>query len=377
MTKYFLLAGTASLTLLASQAVAQDAALDISSDHSYHAHHGHHHHHSGHDHSAAPSAPLGIMGDHVHDKGEWMVSYRFMRMEMEGNRIGTNSVSPEEIVTTVPNRFGTPPTLRVVPTEMTMDMHMFGTMYGLTDRLTLMGMAMYKDNSMDHITFAGMAGTTRLGTFETESKGWGDLKLSGIFKAYEQDAHSVNITAGLSVPTGSIKEEDTVLTPMNTNARLRLPYTMQLGTGTYDFLPAVTYTGHRDVWSWGAQYTGEIRLESENSQGYAWGNRHVLNLWGGYQWNDWLSSNISLSGSTQDEIDGIDPNIAAPVQTADPDNYGGEIIEAGFGLSLKGQEGWSIGHEVGAQFTLPLYQDLNGPQMERDYAFTLGWKKSF
>ncbi|WP_198912296.1 hypothetical protein [Parvularcula mediterranea] len=89
---------------------------------------------------AADHAPIGVMADHRHKAGEVMVSYRFMRMEMEGNREGNDPLSPEEIATTVPNRFFgqpmQPPTLRVVPLEMTMDMHMVGAMLGLTDRIT-------------------------------------------------------------------------------------------------------------------------------------------------------------------------------------------------------------------------------------------------
>ena len=38
-------------------------------------------------------APIGVMGDHTHDKGEWMLSYRYMYMNMTGNRVGTDSVS--------------------------------------------------------------------------------------------------------------------------------------------------------------------------------------------------------------------------------------------------------------------------------------------
>jgi len=384
MTKTLLMAALltsgASLSLITSQALAQDASLSMDQNGMHAGHEHHHHDHSGHDdhdHGSAAAAPVSIMGDHLHAKGDWMVSYRFMRMQMDGNRIGTDEVSPEEIVSTVANRFGAPPNLRVVPTEMTMDMHMFGAMYGVTDWLTLMGMAMYKDNEMDHVTFQGMAGTTRLGTFETESKGWGDLMVSGLVKAYADDMHAVNVNLGLSIPTGSIKEEDTVLAPNGMTPRLRLPYTMQLGTGTYDFHPGVTYTGHKDAFSWGAQYKAEIRLEDENSQGYSWGDKHALNTWAGYQFAPWLGATARVSASTQDEIDGIDANIAAPVQTADPDNYGGEIVEAGLGLNLRGVEGWTLGHSVGLEFTAPLYQDLNGPQMQRDYALTLGWKKAF
>ena len=30
-------------------------------------------------------APISVMGDHLHKKGEFMLSYRFMQMRMEGN----------------------------------------------------------------------------------------------------------------------------------------------------------------------------------------------------------------------------------------------------------------------------------------------------
>ena len=39
---------------------------------------------------------------------------------------------------------------------------------------------------------------------------------------------------------------------------------MQLGSGSFDFLPGLTYTGHAKHYSWGAQGRAEIRL-NENS----------------------------------------------------------------------------------------------------------------
>ena len=38
--------------------------------------------------TAIGHGPIGVMGEHVHGKGEFMVSYRFMRMDMAGSRIG-------------------------------------------------------------------------------------------------------------------------------------------------------------------------------------------------------------------------------------------------------------------------------------------------
>ena len=220
--------------------------------------------------NAAAHAPIGVMGEHTHGEGEVMLSYRFMRMGMQGNLIGTHSVTPEEIVTTTPNFLGAPPTLRVVPTDMTMDMHMFGAMYGLTDKVTLMAMAPYVVKEMDHVTFQGMAGTDRLGEFTTRSSGLGDLKLSALAKLNDGDDARLVVQGGVSIPTGSIEEEDDVLTPMGMTPTLRLPYAMQLGSGTADPFAAVTYARDGRI-GWGAQGSALVRV-TDNSEGYNLGD---------------------------------------------------------------------------------------------------------
>ena len=173
---------------------------------------------AGHNHTgpqANTHAPIGVMGDHIHKTNEWMLSYRFMTMEMEGNRSGSSSLSANEIATTVPNHFAgqpmQPPTLRVVPTKMTMDMHMFGGMYAPTGNLTVMVMVNYLKKEMDHVTFSGMMGVNRLGNFTTKSEGFGDTKVSGLYSLYNDGNHKVHVNLGLSLPTGSISKKDRVL----------------------------------------------------------------------------------------------------------------------------------------------------------------------
>ncbi len=329
-------------------------------------------------------APIGVMGDHRHAQGELMLSYRYMRMQMEGNLIGENSVTPEQIVTTVPNRFFgqpmQPPTLRVVPTEMGTDMQMFGAMYGLTDRVTLTAMLPFIEKRMDHITFKGPVGTTRLGRFTTESEGVGDASFGGIIGLYDSATANgeqhLNLLLGLSAPTGSITQMDRALTPMGGRPVVRLPYAMQLGSGTWDLLPGIVYTARSGNLSFGGQYRGTIRLEDENSEGYAWGDRHLVTGWAQYQWANWISNSVRLAYQDMDKIDGIDPQIVAPIQTANPDFFGGERLDLLFGVNLVGQRGAICGHRLAAEFGFPVYQKLNGPQLETDYTLTLGWQKS-
>ncbi|MEM0928631.1 MAG: transporter [Pseudomonadota bacterium] len=331
---------------------------------------------------AADHAPIGVMADHRHEKGEVMFSYRFMRMDMDGNRDGTDQLSVTEIATTVPNRFfgtpGQPPTLRVVPLEMIMDMHMVGAMYGVTDRVTLMAMGSYLTNKMDHVTFRGGMGTDRRGNFTTESSGFGDTTVAAIvgLDKGEKEGRQLNVNFGVSLPTGSITETDDVFTPMGMTPTLRLPYPMQLGSGTYDLKPGVTYRDREGAISWGAQTTATLRT-GENDEGYTLGDRYEGTAWLGYAFDHSAAGFLRLKAASQGKIDGIDPRIVAPVQTADPDNLGGDTVEVFFGLNLAGQEGWLKGHRFAVEAGLPLYRDLNGPQLETDFTLTVGWQKSF
>lgn len=320
--------------------------------------------------------PIGIMGDHQHKKGEWMLSYRYMRMDMADSLQGNDEISTREIATTINNPFAGPPTVRVVPITMTTEMHMLGLMYAPMDAVTLMLMTNYIDKEMDHVTFMGMAGDTRLGTFTTESSGIGDTKFSGLIRLFDSKHHHLHANAGLSIPTGSIDEEDTVLTPMNTNPELRLPYAMQLGSGTYDIEPGLTYTGNYNDWSWGAQYMGTFRT-GENDEDYTLGDAQQLSVWSGYQLENWISLSIRVTAKTQDSIDGQDPNITAPVQTANPDNYGGDWVFAGFGINIAGQRGPDRGHRVAVEYIQPIEQDVNGVQMKMKDMLILGWQYSF
>lgn len=340
----------------------------------------------GHGVRADGHAPIGVMGDHLHKKGEWMLSYRYMRMDMEGNRIGTDEVSPETIVTTVPNRNAviapngnvvTPPFLRIVPTKMTMDMHMFGGMYAPTDNLTLMAMLPYVRKEMDHITFSPAAGANRIGGFTTVSEGIGDLKLSALYRLYDDRVNHFHLNLGISAPTGSVDERDTILDPFGRTPEVRLPYAMQIGTGTWDLLPGITYSARIGDLSWGAQYRAEIRLEDENSEGYAWGDKHLVTGWVAYQFAPWISTSVRAEFTTQDAIDGFDPQIGGPVQTAHPANFGGERLDILGGVNLIVPEGPLQGHRFALEAGVPVYQDLNGPQMETDWMLQVGWQKAF
>lgn len=321
-------------------------------------------------------APISIMGDHTHDKGGWMLSYRFMRMDMDGMRNGTKGASQQEVYDA---------NYAVSPEDMTMDMHMFGFMYAASDKLTVMIMGNYLDTEMDHRVDPAVAGMINNGQsgFTTETSGWGDTKVTALYGFYDEANRKAHAGLGLSLPTGSIDEKDA--TPaMGGRRRQQLPAAMQLGSGTYDLLPSITFRQQFDRWSYGAQASGVIRLEDENDNDYRHGHVFELTTWLGRTLTDWVSLNGGLSYEYRGKLDGDqkDVNQMAPggrqsVTTAFEDNYGGERIDAIGGLNVIIPKGWLKGHRFAADLRVPLWQDLNGYQLETDLVFTLGWQKAW
>lgn len=300
--------------------------------------------------------PIGVMGDHTHGKGEFMLSYRYMFMDMDGNRSGTDSLSEAEVLQD----------FMVTPVQMTMQMHMLGAMYAPTEDLTLMAMLPYITKEMDHLTRNGMR-------FTTNTEGIGDVSFGGLYTLLDENRQRVHLNLGVSFPTGSINERDA--TPMGPNQIL--PYPMQIGSGTFDFQPGVTYLGQAGRWSWGSQAMGKIRV-GENSNGYRLGNQFMLTGWGARSWTDWFSTSLRLDGRTNGNITGADARLnPSVIPTADPDLRAGTQLDVGLGLNFYVPEGNWQGTRFAVEFNLPVYRALSGPQLETDFTATAGLQTSF
>ncbi|MEO0369008.1 MAG: hypothetical protein AAF197_09520 [Pseudomonadota bacterium] len=333
-------------------------SIAAQTNHSHHDSHRHHVEHGHHLMSASSHAPIGVMADHLMPKGDWMLSYRYMDMDMDGSRIGQNRVSAREIVGTGMN----PGQFLVAPTRMPMQMHMVGVMYGISDQVTLMGMLNFHENKMDHLIRNGR-------TFTTESDGLGDSQVSALVQLQNTANSILNLEIGVSLPTGSIDERDD--TPAMSNAFL--PYPMQLGSGTYDLILGLTYVGQDGAFGWGAQARGVVRTGT-NDEGYTLGDTLMVTSWLSRNLADALSVSARVTFSTESNIEGQN-NALNPmmVQTANPELQGGERWDIGLGLN------WILagGHRLGLEYTIPFAQDLDGPQLEVDEQIVLGWQKSF
>ena len=300
---------------------------------------------------------------HNHPADMWMVSYKFMRTAKHGlangvDHIDTNSVSP------VGRRpFG----YMMTPTNMTMDMQMAMLMYGVTDRLTLMAMGTYQSMNMDMLMNMG---TGNRDDTPMHTNGVGDTELRGIYGLGKNLVASL----GVSLPTGDIRQ---VISMMGT--RFRAPYDMQLGSGTLDLKPALTYSALSGdaLWNWGAQ--GMYTYHINNGNDYSLGDSVKLTTWLQRAFGR-ASSWLRLAYTDTQRIKGTDSEIqkiltsstSRPTPDADPNNYGGQELDALLGASYaKGPVSF------GVEFGMPIYQYVNGLQLRTEWLFNFGVQAMF
>ena len=332
--------------------------------------------------SAIEHAPIGVMGDHYHEQGEFMISIRHMKMFMNGNLNGTNNISDTEIIE-LPNPYqmGNASTkLSVVPKDMAMDMTMLGVMYAPSDAVTLMAMGMFVGKDMSLDTYAGAMGMgmgdrTYLGSFDTSSSGLADLTLSALVRLNETNLSKWHAEFGIQKSVAESDGTDNVLTPMNQTVGMILPYGMQVGDGSSSLIAGLTYSTERSSWVYGSQIKLK-RIISEDDWNF--GNSFYLTSWAQKEISLETALSLRLTFDKQDPIDGRNSNIMAPIQTANPANYGGKVLELGLGINqLLNIFPGDHADRIGVELTYPISQDLNGPQMKSRWAINIGYQKSF
>ena len=301
---------------------------------------------------------VNILESHLHKKNEWMVGYHFMHMGMQGNLSNDKQISNTKVLEKY----------MVAPTSMTMEMHMASLMYAPTDDLTLMAMLPYKRFSMKHVTRMG-------GQFTTKSEGLGDLTLMANTVAFRTrwDEHIFNIKGGLSIPTGSINQRDK--TPARDDQKVA--YAMQLGSGTVDFLAGLSYSGLTRNWGWGAQALTTIRT-GKNDNHYRLGDRLDGSIWLTRIWDNWISTSLRANGELWDDIHGADPEFnLAMSPSVSPDIRGGKRLNMLLSVDIYAPKGVLKGQHLGFEIGLPVYQSLDGPQLELDWTISVGWQWTF
>lgn len=295
-----------------------------------------------------------IPGAHWHWEDDWMVGYQYMQQRYEGHNVGTDEISDAQVLQQFP----------ATHERMTMHMHMLMLMYGNHDDLTLMAMIPLMEMDMPHLTKTGE-------TFTTRAKGLGDVQLSAIVPVFDEYPHRIQFEGGVSLPTGAVDVEDFNGKPGH------LEYPMQLGSGTIDLRPRITYLGQTDALSWGAQVSGVFRLGT-NSQGYALGEQYGLTAWISPALTEEFSPSLRIDATRWGNVRGIDPEIPRTNPAAFPGLQAGERVEILLGLNYAaGVDDEGRGHRFSIEGGVPIYQNLDGPQLRLKYRIGGAWQWTF
>jgi hypothetical protein len=315
-------------------------------------------------------APAGVMFDHMHKAGEIMVGFRYAGSFAGGDMLhGTHSVGDQQVM----DEGCTPHACTMRPSDMTMNMYMLDIMYAPTNWLTLMVMPMWMSHEMTMVPLNGMSheghdmGMGMGGHADTHmhagphahgTEGWGDTIFGPELRLADGPGYHLQVNPMFSAPTGRVDyKTDGVFTH----------YGMQLGSGTWDFVPSITYTGRANRVTWGAQVLGIVRLEDENDSGYRLGDVFQATAWGSYRLVNWISASVRGLYTEQGKIEGHyngTHNHSSP-----PDlqfNYGGRFWDIGFGVNTVVPGGPLKGLRLSAEWLQPVMDDPNGYQLERE-----------
>lgn len=333
-------------------------------------------HHGGRRSLADKHAPAGLMGDHIHNKGEWMVEYKYMNMYMEDNRVGDRTVSDAESITiggTFTNVHPMGTNRGATPTQMTMEMHMIHLMYGLTDDVTVYTMLMLNSLTMDHIRGPGnMAGGGPGSSFTTHNSGFGDTSFGALVRLSDRtdEDDDIILNLGFSVPTGDIFQ--TSSRPTAGMLSQPLPYPMRLGSGTFNARPGITWKHYDERSSHGLQFQTDVPL-GRNYRNYSVIDVFKINAWYSHLLSDNLALSVRIENEWKTDFDGADPMTPNQIISTNVESFrGGYSLNLGLGVAALVN-----GHLLNAEFVPTLYQDLHGIQLETDWSFIVSWSKSF
>ena len=295
--------------------------------------------------------PIGVIGDMARHRGDVVLAYRFHRQSFSGLMNGTTRLE------------GSLPGFDVKPTSLDKDHHLFEVLWAPFEQITVSAILPYVQNEMTQI----IQNTGE--SYKTTSGGFGDLEFAILHRVFSTETSRLHLNLALSFPTGSTTESQ--VTRVSPGVIERLPYVMQLGSGTVDLKPGATYNGLWKRLYWGGQVGGVLRAGT-NSQGYTLGDAYAVTGWVGATGSDWFAGSFRLDWNQWFNIEGQD-ELMNPLQspTEDPQLQAGQRLDVLLGIDLF-LGGRLKGTRISLEGGCPVYQSLEGPQLRTSWILTAG-----
>jgi hypothetical protein len=325
--------------------------------------------------------PMNIPGGGIPETAEFRFKLNPSYMRMDGLASGTHDLDAASLL-------GSPGAglYMAVPDSMDMTMVNLSAGYSFTDDFFAGLMFMWMDKRMDMTFNTAMATATGQPGYTMTSQGMGDTMLMTKYRLFADDplipTRQASLLVGVSLPTGSINEKNGDH-PLAVRKGESLPYGMQLGSGTFDPTLGLLYQGSASPWWWGANVTGTWRLY-DNPRNYRLGNRQGLDLYAMRQFRADALWDVQVNAAHEGDIGGVMDDYASGASghatPGDPTSgpmtplwrttsYGGTKVHATAGLQWQPRQ-FQI---LDLAFQVPVYQNLNGPQLQDDWRVMLTW----
>lgn len=289
----------------------------------------------------------------------WHIAYRHKLVEFDGYLDGDRELGLTEVRWDGQPESRTSKNFPIVPTRIRQQAHIVNVGYQYSDDLRLHLSLPYIRQETDHVSIV-----PGYEDFMIATEGLGDTQVSASYKFVNAPQQHWWFSVGLSVPTGSIDEQgDTPRAPGNQ----QLPYTMQLGSGTFD-VPVelgIQLSENRNL----SLKLGATIRTGKNDRQYRLGNNYVIGGSYTFELSQDLKALIGAEFEYRQAIHGGDDSLLVsgvnphPASLTNPNNYGGRKLCVGARLS------WVIASQIHmiADYGKPVYQQLNGPQLEESW----------
>jgi len=303
----------------------------------------------------------------------WSLEYKYTYAKFRGFRDGTKDLSDDEVLFSA-GEARTSKNFKILPNNIRQEAHILNISYAVNNLYFLTLGLPYIKQSTAHVSTV-----PNYGRFTIESAGVGDITLAASRLFRPSGKHLLTANAGVTLPVGAInKVGDTPRAAGNQP----LPYTMQIGSGTYDLIPSLTYLSTHQGVDWGVGGFAKVRL-GRNERGYRLGNRYQMIGWAQGKWYKWVYPSLKVKATYWQRITGEDEALNVPgsfpypANVTDPSMFGGKKLTLQFGTQFN-LPGESLqGSKIQFEFALPVYQNLNGPQAEEDFNFSLALNHRF
>jgi hypothetical protein len=304
-------------------------------------------------------APAGVNQDAILEPFTYEVRYNVEFRSYEGLKVGTEDIPAVLVLQD----------WDLAPISMATQRHELEVRAGLLDWLGASLRVPFRTTSAEFVN-EQFRGTP-------SASGLGDIEVRALLEMHDTWPYRAHVSAGVSIPTGSVEEVGQLPDGPVGGPDRTLPYPMQPGDGTFAILPGAVLVTENDFGTVGIQ--GEARIPvGENDRGWTRGAGLTAQVWMAYRFTDWVSGSARVSYQRTGDLSGSDNSLFAfSSPLAHPDLQSGTRIELPVGVNFRFPDGRLQGHRLHVELIIPAHQDLDGPQLKPATGAAISWGFAF